>query len=369
MVAPAEALIVSDEDRVALEALARSHTAPVREVRQARALLWAADGVSNAEIARRAGTNRSTIRRWRSRFEGEGVGSVGRIRPGRGRPPRIDAAKIEAIVHDTLHTVPEDGSESWSTRTMADRHEVGKDTVARIWRSRRLRPWKADTFKLSTDPDFEDKVIDVVGLYLNPPQAAAVFAFDEKTQVQALDRTQPSLPMVPGRAGTMTHDYRRHGTLDLFAAMNLATGEVLHDTRRRHAGRDVLGFFKLIDLHVPHDLELHVVLDNLSAHKSQPVRDWLEHPKRRRWHLHFTPTSSSWLNLIEAWFSVLTRKALTNASFHSLTELQDRIDWWVEHWNDNPEPFVWTRTAEEIIERVARGKATLDRIIKSATHH
>ena len=369
MVAPAEALVVADEDRVALATLARSHTAPVREVRQARALLWAADGVSNGEIARRCETNRSTVRRWRSRFESEGIRSVGRIRPGRGRPPEIDAAKIEAIVHDTLHTVPDDGSESWSTRTMANRHGVGKDTVARIWRSRRLRPWKADTFKLSTDPDFEDKVIDVVGLYLNPPQAAAVFAFDEKTQVQALDRTQPSLPMIPGRAGTMTHDYRRHGTLDLFAAMNLATGEVLHDTCRRHAGQDVLAFFKLIDLHVPADLELHVVLDNLSAHKSPPVRDWLEHPKRSRWHLHFTPTSSSWLNLIETWFSVLTRKALTNASFQSTSDLEDRIDWWVEHWNDDPEPFVWTRTAEEIIERVARGRATFDRIIKSATHH
>lgn len=369
MVAPAEALIVSDEDRVALELLARSHTAPVREVRQARALLWAADGVSNGEIARRCETNRSTVRRWRSRFETEGIGSVGRIRPGRGRPPVIDAAKIEAIVADTLHTVPDDGSESWSTRTMADRHGVGKDTIARIWRSRRLRPWKVDTFKLSTDPNFEDKLIDVVGLYLNPPQAAAVFAFDEKTQVQALDRTQPSLPMIPGRAGTMTHDYRRNGTLDLFAAMNLATGQVLHNTRRRHAGQDVLAFFKLIDLHVPRDLDLHVVLDNLSAHKSPPVRDWLEHPKRRRWHLHFTPTSSSWLNLIETWFAVLSRKALTNASFQSTSDLQDRIDWWVEHWNHDPEPFVWTRTAQEIIERVARGRATLDRITKSATHH
>jgi transposase len=222
---------------------------------------------------------------------------------------------------------------------------------------------------LSTDPAFESKLIDVVGLYLNPPEAAAVFAFDEKTQVQALDRTQPSLPMIPGRAGTMTHDYRRNGTVDLFAAMNVATGEVLHDTRRRHAGTDVLAFFKLVDLHVPAGQELHVILDNLSAHKSQPVRDWIDHPKRRRWHLHFTPTSSSWLNLIETWFSVLTRKALTNTSFTSVAELSDRIDWWVENWNDDPEPFAWTRTADEIIDRVARGRATLDRITKSATHH
>lgn len=362
-------LELSSEQRSELEVMARSQSLPHRQVRQAEALLWAADGVANEEIARRSKSSPKSVRRWRSRFEAEGLEAVGRIRPGRGRPPEIDADKIEAIVHDTLHTVPDDGSQTWSTRTMAERHDVGKDTVARIWRSRRLRPWKVDTFKLSTDPNFEAKVIDVVGLYVNPPAAAAVFAFDEKTQVQALDRTQPSLPMVPGRAGTMTHDYRRNGTLDLFAAMNVGTGEIIHDTRSRHAGRDVLAFFKLIDLHVPKDLELHVVLDNLSAHKSPPVREWLNHPKRRRWHLHFTPTSSSWLNLIETWFSVLTRKALTNTSFKSVNELQDQIDWWVEHWNDDPEPFIWTRTAEEIIDRVTRGRATLDRITKSATHH
>jgi transposase len=241
--------------------------------------------------------------------------------------------------------------------------------VARVWRARKLRPWKADIFKLSNDPAFEVKLRDVVGLYVNPPAAAAVFCFDEKTQVQALDRTQPSLPMIPGRAGTMTHDYKRNGTLDLFAALNVANGEVLHDIGRSHTGADVLAFFKWIDAHVDRDLELHVVLDNLSAHKSQPVRDWLDHRKRRRWHLHFTPTSSSWLNLVEGWFSVLTRKALTNTSFTSVAELQGRIDHWVEHWNDHPEPFVWTKTADEIIDKVARGRATLDRITNPATHH
>ncbi len=357
------------DQRSELEEMARSSSLPHRQVRQAQALLRAGAGVANLENARRSEVTVVTIRAWRSRFLEEGVASIGQIRPGRGRPPEIDADTIEAIVSDTLMTVPEDGSSAWSTRSMGERHGVGKDTVARIWRSRGLRPWKVETFKLSTDPDFEAKVIDVVGLYLNPPAAAAVFAFDEKTQVQALERTQPSLPMIPGRAGTRTHDYRRNGTLDLFAAMNVATGEVLHDTRRRHAGADVLAFFKLIDLHVPADLELHVILDNLSAHKSGPVRDWLDHPKRRRWHLHFTPTSSSWLNLIEAWFSVLTRKALTNTSFTSVGELQDRIDWWVENWNHHPEPFIWSRTADEIIDRVASGRATLNRILKSATHH
>jgi transposase len=276
---------------------------------------------------------------------------------------------VEAVVTDTLTTVPDDGSVSWTTRSMAKRHGIGKDTVAGIWRARNLRPWRTDTFKLSTDPDFESKLVDIVGLYNDPPDRAAVFCFDEKTQCQALDRTQPSLPMKPGRAGTMTHDYRRHGTVDLFAAMNLGTGEILHDVRDTHTGRDVLAFFKWIDLHVPADLDIHVVLDNLSAHKSQPVKTWLEHPKRQRWHLHFTPTSSSWLNLIETWFSILTRRVLTNTSFASTSELAATIDTWTEFWNDDPEPFVWATNAEDIITKVQRGKATLNDVTKSATHH
>jgi transposase len=288
------------------------------------------------------------------------------IAPGRGRKPEIGDQVVNAIVDDTLHTVPDDGSTAWSTRSMAQRHGVGKDTVARIWKARNLRPWRVDTFKLSSDPDFEAKLCDVVGLYLDPPERAVVFSFDEKTQCQALDRTQPSLPIKPGRGKTMTHDYKRHGTTDLFAAMNVATGEVLHDTRRRHTGDDVLAFFKLIDLHVPDGLDIHVVLDNLSAHKSEPVRTWLADSKRARWHLHFTPTSSSWLNLIEGWFSVLTRKALTNNSFTSVAQLADTINLWASHWNDNPQPFVWTKTIDDIITKVKRGRAALT---ESATHH
>jgi len=273
--------------RVELERLARSHTAPTRDVRQAKALLLAADSVSNAEIARRCASTPKSVRRWRSRFAADGTAAVGRIRAGRGRPGVLGDDVVEAIVNDTLHTVP---------------------------------------------------------------ATATVFCLDEKTQVQALDRTQPSLPMVPVRAGTMTHDYKRNGTLDLFAALNVGSGEVLHDTRRsapavtccvlppdRHARRP--------------DLELHVILDNLSAHKSQPVRDWLAHKKRRRWHLHFTPTSSSWHNLVECWFSVLSRKALTNTSFTSVAELETRIDCWVSHWNDSPEPFVWTKPADSSTSR------------------
>jgi transposase len=315
------------------------------------------------------GTYPNTVAAWRDRFVEAGVEGVGVIAPGRGRKPEIPPATIEAIVHDTLHTVPDDGSACWSTRALGAKHGVGKDTVQRIWKARKLRPWQVDAFKLSNDPNFEAKLVDVVGLYLDPPERAVVFSLDEKTQCQALDRTQPSLPLKPGRGRTMTHDYKRNGTVDLFAAMNVATGEVLHDTRRSHAGADVLAFFKWIDIHVPRDLDVHVVLDSLSAHNSEPVRTWLAHPKRARWHLHFTPTSASWLNLIEGWFSVLTRKALTNASFTSTRQLEDAIDVWASHWNDDPQPFVWTKPVDKIITKVKRGRATLDRVTESATHH
>ena len=346
--------------------MARSGSEPYRRVVRAGALLALADGASVRSVARDLGSHQDTVRRWRDRFLESGPDGVGAVAPGRGRKPEIGEAVVEAIVADTLHSVPEDGSGAWSTRSMARRHGVGKDTVARIWRARELRPWRTETFKLSADPDFEAKLVDVVGLYLDPPERAVVFSFDEKTQVQALDRTQPSLPLKPGRARTLTHDYKRNGTVDLFAALNVATGEVLHQTRARHTGRDVLAFFKWIDLHTPRGLDIHVVLDNLSAHKSQPVRDWLAHPKRTRWHLHFTPTSASWLNLIEAWFSVLTRKALTNNSFNSVADLTDTIDIWAQNWNDNPRPFAWTQPANNIIDKVKRGRAALT---KTATDH
>jgi transposase len=273
------------------------------------------------------------------------------------------------VVHDTLHELPDDGSTHWTTRLMAKRFGIGKDTVARIWRDHNLKPWKVATFKISTDPAFEEKLVDVVGLYLDPPERAVVFSFDEKTQCQALDRTQPSLPMTPGRAGTMTHDYKRNGTTDLFAALNIATGEVIHDTRKRHTGRDVLAFFKLIDLHVPGDLDIHVVLDNLSAHKAPEITKWLAHPKRARWHLHFTPTSSSWLNLVECWFSLLTARRLKRGVFNSVDALTEAIDLWAEHWNNDPKPFIWKKTADEIITKVRRGRATLTAVTKSATDH
>jgi transposase len=362
-------LVVSPQDRAVLERMAGSSVLPYRQVVQASGLLLAADGLANNEIARRCSTTADTVRRWRAKFEAGGISAVGSIAKGRGRKPEIAQWVVDAIVDDTLHTVPDDESTQWSTRTMGERHGVGKDTVARIWKARNLRPWRVDTFKLSNDPDFEKKLVDVVGLYLNPPERAVVFSFDEKTQCQALDRTQPSLPMVPGRGRTMTHDYKRNGTTDLFAALNVGTGEVLHHTRKSHAGVDVLEFFKWIDKQVPRDLEIHVVLDNLSAHKSEPVRTWLAKPAQKRWHLHFTPTSASWLNLVEGWFAQLTNKRLRTGSFNSVAALTEAIDTWVSHWNNDPKPFVWTKTANDIIDKVRRGRAALTHHTKSATDH
>lgn len=365
----ARPLAVSPEQREALERMSRSLSLPHRTVTQAKALLLAADGVSIYETARQVKVASNSVRAWRRRFEIEGLAGVGKIAEGRGRRSWVAADVEDAVVYDTLHVRPDDDSTHWTTRTMADRHGIGKDTVARIWRKHGLKPWRIDTFKISNDPDFEKKLVDVVGLYLNPPERAVVFSFDEKTQVQALDRTQPSLPMTKGRAGTMTHDYKRHGTTDLFAAMKVATGEVLYDTRKRHTAKDVLAFFKLIDLHVPKDQEIHVVLDNLSAHKAPPVAEWLAHPRRARWHLHFTPTSSSWLNLVEGWFSLLTKRRLQRGIFNSLEALTEAIETWAEHWNDDPKPFVWTKTAEAILTKARRARAAMNASATTATHH
>jgi transposase len=361
-------LQITDGQRTVLERMARSSSLAHRTVLQAKAILLSADGVAIYEVARRLGVASNSVRQWRRRFEQEGLDGVGRIAKGRGRKSWLPEGTVAAVVHDTLHASPDDGATEWSTRSMGDRFGIGKDTVARIWRDHNLKPWRRDTFKVSKDPNFEEKLVDVVGLYMDPPKRAIVFSFDEKTQVQALDRTQASLPIKPGRAGTMTHDYKRHGTTDLFAAMNVATGEILYDTKKSHSAKDVLSFFKLIDLHVPADLEIHVILDNLSAHKSEPVMKWLEHPKRKRWHLHFTPTSSSWLNLVEGWFSVLTERRLKRGVFNSLDDLITAIELWAEHWNDDPTPFVWKKTADEIVAKVRRGRAALASV-KSATHH
>jgi transposase len=355
-------LLISDEQRAGLEAMANSPSLPYRAVRQARGLLDAADGVANEEIGRRCAVSANTVRAWRKSFTERGVSGVGVVAEGRGRKPWLPEGMVAEVVRVTLTEKPADGSTHWSSRTLAKRMGISHGAVANIWRDHGLQPWKVDTFKLSTDPDFEAKLVDVVGLYLDPPAKAAVFCFDEKTQVQALDRTQPSLPMVRGRAGTMTHDYKRHGTTDLFAALNMATGQVIARCRPRHTGADVLAFFKLIDSQVPRSLDIHVVLDNLSAHTAPEVTTWLEHRRRARWHLHFTPTSSSWLNLVERWFKQLTDRRLRRAVFTSVPALIEAITTWVEHGNADPKPFVWHAKAEDIITKVRRGRATLSQV-------
>jgi transposase len=364
----AAAMPVTDEQRAELCRMAGSSALPHRQVVQARALLWAADGVANEEIARRVRVDSDTVRRWRARFAEAGVAGVGVIAKGRGRRSWLPAETVARVLEVTAHERPPGGATQWTTRTLAARVGVGKDTVARIWADHQLKPWQVTTFKISNDPRFEEKLVDVVGLYLNPPARAVVFSFDEKTQCQALDRTQPSLPLKPGRAGTMTHDYKRHGTIDLFAAMNVGTGQVLTGLRQGHTGADVLRFFKQIDGSVPRGLSVHVVLDNLSAHTAPEVKTWLAHKDRRRWHLHFTPTSSSWLNLVERWFKELTDKRLRRGVFTSVDDLAQAITTWAEHWNDDPKPFIWKATAEDIIAKVQRGRTTLHQI-KTQTDH
>jgi transposase len=361
-------LVLTDADRCELETIAMSSSLTYRAVRQAKGLLLAADGVENEETARRLGVSANTVRAWRRAFAERGVTGVGVVAKGRGRGSWLPEGAAEQVVRLTLNETPDDTSTHWTTRTLATKVGIGKDSVARIWRDLGVKPWKIDTFKISNDPEFETKLVDVVGLYLDPPARAVVFSFDEKTQCQALDRTQPSLPMRRGRANTMTHDYKRNGTTDLFAALNIATGEMITECRKRHTAKDVLEFFKVIDRSVPRRLQIHVVLDNLSAHKAPEVAEWLAHPRRARWHLHFTPTSSSWLNLVERWFKELTDRRLRRGTFSSVPDLIDAIGTWVAHWNTDPKPFVWHAEADKIIEKVRRGRKTLSQV-KAATEH
>lgn len=349
--------------------MSRSGSLPERQVIAAKGLMLAADGVPNIAIARQLGVSPDRVRRWRARCESEGVGGIGQIAPGRGRKPSLPEGTVAEIVRVTLEERPADGSTHWSTRTLAGALGVSRETVRRIWADHGLRPWRAETFKLSNDPRFEQKLVDVVGLYLNPPERAVVFSFDEKTQVQALDRTQPSLPMTRGRGQTMTHDYKRNGTTDLFAALDIATGEVITDFRDSHAGQDVLRFFRQIDKSVPRELAIHVVLDNLSAHTAPPVRDWLAKPRQARWHLHFIPTSSSWLNLIERWFRELTERRLRRGSFSGVPHLIEAITLWADHWNADPKPFVWRAEAQDILAKVRRGREALNNNVNSVSDH
>ena len=329
-------------------------------MQRAQVLLAAAAGEANVRIARRVGVTVVTVRAWRARFEEAGLADVGVVRAGRGRRPSISTEKVEAIVHATLHEKPPGGETHWSCRTMAKAQGVSPATVQRIWSARNIKPHRVKTFKLSNDKRFEEKLVDVVGLYHDPPENAIVLCMDEKSQIQALDRTQPSLPMKPGRAGTMTHDYKRNGTTTLFAALEVLSGRVIGRCFPRHRNGEFVKFLRTIDREVPDGLQIHLILDNYSTHKHENVNAWLaKHP---RFHLHFIPTSSSWLNMVERWFGKLTEKRIRRGVFHSVPDLVAAIEAYLQANNTNPEPFVWTATAEQILDKVRRGRVTLNQL-------
>ncbi len=355
----AAALVMSDGQREALQTLARSQTAPYRQVQRAEALLLARDGIANSQIAQRVGVKAATVRAWRIRFVEDGLAKLGEVRAGRGRKSNIPQSKIEEIVELTRNSKPA-GQTHWSCRTMAKQVGVSPATVQRVWAARGLKPHLVHSFKLSNDPRFEEKLIDVVGLYLAPPDNAIVLCLDEKSSVQALDRTQPSLPMVKGRAATMTHDYKRNGTTTLFAALDVLTGKVIGQCLPRHRHEEFLKFLRKIEHETPKGLQVHLICDNYATHKHPNVKAWLaKHP---RFHMHFTPTSSSWLNLVERWFRELTDKALRRGVFHSVPDLIAKIEDYLAAHNDDPKPFIWTATAEDMLAKVARGRVALQTV-------
>jgi len=340
--------VLTDAERAELEGWARRRTSAAGLAMRSRIVLAAADGESNTALSRRLDVSRSTAKRWRNRFvQARCDGLLDEPRPG--RPRAVGDAQIEALITATLETAPPDATH-WSTRSMAKHLGMTQSTVSRVWRAFGLAPHKQDSWKLSKDPLFVQKVRDVVGLYLNPPESALVLCVDEKTQIQALNRTQPVFPMLPGAPARASHDYVRHGTSSLYAALDVASGKVIGSLHARHRAQEFLAFLKKIDAEVPADLDLHVVLDNASTHKTPAVQRWLAaHP---RFVLHFTPTSASWLNLVERWFSELTTKKLRRGTHTSVRQLNKDIRAWIDTWNDSPRAYVWTKTADQILESV-----------------
>jgi transposase len=342
-------LVLGDDEREMLERWARRHTTAQALALRCRIVLACAQGGSNVEIAERLGVNRLTVGKWRARYLAHGVDGL-HDEPRPGGPRSIGDAEVERVIVKTLEETPRDATH-WSTRSMAAATGMSQSAVSRIWRAFGLKPHLIDEFKLSPDPLFIDKVRDVVGLYLNPPDAAVVLCVDEKTQVQALDRTAPILPLLPGTPQRQTHDYKRNGTTNLYAALDIASGQVIADMSPRHRAQEFQRFLNLIERSVPAHLDVHVILDNQSTHKTPSIQRWLlRHP---RFSLHFTPTYSSWLNLVERWFAELTTKWLKRGTHHSVKDLVASIRTWIEIWNDEPKPFVWHKTADEILDSLA----------------
>ena len=355
---------LSGSDRRELEKWVNAHRTPQQVAQRCRIVLAAANGEKDQHIAHAMKINFKTVALWRQRFLHEGPDCLWEVAPGRGRKPRLTADKIEEVIDATLQTLPK-GATQWSCRTMAEQQGLSKATINRIWQSHGLQPHRVKGFKLSRDPHFLEKLTDVVGLYLNPPEKALVLCVDEKSQIQALDRTQPGLPLKKGRCGTMTHDYKRNGTTCLFAALNVLEGNVIGQCYARHRHQEFLKFLKRLDAEFPADINLHLVMDNYGTHKHPTVQGWLtRHP---RFVTHFIPTSSSWLNLIERWFGELTGKRIRRGAFVSVTDLIAAIEDYLATWNENPKPFVWTATVESILEKLSRCKQTLEKIQPGCT--
>lgn len=355
---------LSSAEQQQLEQWAAAHGTPQQVALRCRIVLAAANGQPDVAIAEQLSVNRKTVVLWRQRFQQKRLDGLWEIAPGRGRKPRFDAGKIAAIVDATLQTKPE-GATHWSCRTMAKSQGVSKSTINNIWRSLNLKPHRVETFKLSRDPKFLEKMTDVVGLYLNPPEQALVLCVDEKSQIQALDRTQPGLPLKKGRCGTLTHDYKRNGTTTLFAALETIQGKVVGQCYQRHRHQEFLKFLRTLDKEFPGPVPLHLVMDNYGTHKHENVRNWLKrHP---RFALHFVPTSSSWLNLVERWFGHLDQKAIRRGVFRSVGDLQAAIQAFLAAWNEDPKPFVWPAAVESITEKLSRCRQTLELIQPGCT--
>jgi transposase len=353
----APAIVLSDDDRCTLQRWSRGRMAPARLVLRAKIVLLAAAGRLNKDIATELKTGMKTVCQWRSRFAKQGLAGIEKDAPRGARPASTTAALAAEIVRKTTTEKPA-ASTHWSTRTLAAELGTSPSMVQRVWKAHGLQPHRTKTFKLSNDPRFAEKLIDVVGLYLNPPEHAIVLCVDEKSQIQALDRTQKSLPMYPGRLGTMTHDYKRNGTTTLFAALDVAEGVVIEACMSRHRHQEWIKFLKHIDAATDPKAQLHLVADNYATHKHPKVRRWLaRHP---RFHMHFTPTSSSWLNLVERWFRELTQKRLKRGTFTSVRQLQEAIFEYVEHHNDRTEGYRWKSLPEAILAKVRRARAVLD---------
>jgi transposase len=353
MFTSAAALVLDPDQKKVLESLARAGSTPQSVARKCRVILLASAGVPNNRIADQTGLSRPTVIGTRSAFAREGIDAL-RRRPTRKRPRRVRTPEMEQQILDTtLKTRPPDGTH-WTVRTLARQLRITRTVVHEVWRKYDVQPHRVERFKLSNDPKFEEKVRDIVGLYLNPPDRALVLCVDEKSQIQALDRTAPILPLRPGLPERQTHDYKRHGTTTLFAAFNILNGKVIGSCLPRHRAQEFIRFLNHVEKEAPPDQDIHLVMDNYSTHKSAAVQRWLKPQKRRRFHFHFTPTSSSWLNQVERLFGMITERMIRRGTFHCVGELERAIYQWLANWNSDPKPFEWKATADVILDKVRR---------------